>query len=74
MRTETRGATERQETLILMLNKTAEPFTDGIARRLVATCSGLDAVLDRVGNQIMAESELDCVAESLSITLLPFVL
>ena len=57
MRTETRGATERQETLILMLNKTAEPFTDGIARRLVATCSGLDAVLDRVGNQIMAESE-----------------
>ena len=57
MSAETRGATERQETLILMLNKTAEPFTDGIARRLVATCSGLDAVLDRVGNQIMAESE-----------------
>lgn len=42
MRPETRGATERQESLILMLNKTSETFSNGIARTVVATYSGLE--------------------------------
>jgi len=57
MRAGMRGAADGQEALVAVGGKAADPFAHGVFGALVTAGGGLDALVEGIGDQLVAESE-----------------